>query len=115
MARPVVITVSNFQPSAPSLVGVLRLAIGLASAYRQHTVTVMLNDEGVLHGLKDRNPDWLERYVTSAKAHQVELWADHSSLELLGIASDQVHPMLEVKDADECWDMRKSSALNLMF
>ena len=115
MARPVTITLSSFRPSTPSLVAPLRLAIALASAYRRHTVTVLISDEGLLHALKDRNLSWVERYLTSAKAHQVELWVDQASLEQQGVARDDVHPMVEVKENDEFWEMRSSSALNLLF
>ncbi len=115
MSRPVVVTLSGFSPSTPSLVAPLRVAIGLASAYRRQTVTVLLCDEGVLHALKDRNPEWLERYITSAKAHKVELWADEPSLEVLGIQPDQLHPMVQLKDAEEFWEIRSGASLNLLF
>ena len=115
MSRPVVVTLSSFSPSTPSLVAPLRVAIGLASAYRRQTVTVMLCDEGVLHALKERNPAWMDRYIVSAKAHKVELWADQPSLDALGVATDQLHPSVMVKDADEFWDVRSGSSLNLNF
>ena len=115
MSRPVVVTLSHFSPSTPSLVAPLRVAIGLASAYRRQTVTVMLCDEGVLHALKERNPGWVERYLTSARAHKVELWADQPSLESLGVAADQLHPSVQVKEGDEFWEVRSGSSLNLSF
>jgi sulfur relay (sulfurtransferase) DsrF/TusC family protein len=91
------------------------VAIGLASAYRRQLVTVLLCDEGVLHALKERNPGWLDRYITSATAHKVELWADQSSVEALGLNTEQLHSMVQVKDGDEFWDIRSASALNLVF
>ena len=115
MSRPVVVTLSSFSPSAPSLVAPLRVAIGLASAYRRQTVTVLLCDEGVLHALKERNPNWLDRYITSAKAHKVELWADQGSLEALGLQSDQLHSMVQIKEPEEFWEIRSGSSLNLLF
>ncbi|MBX3169838.1 MAG: DsrE family protein [Candidatus Eremiobacteraeota bacterium] len=115
MSRPVVVTLSNFSPSTPSLVAPLRVAIGLASAYRRQTVTVMLCDEGVLHALKERNPAWVDRYITSAKAHKVELWADQASLESLGVQADQLHASVQVKAGDEFWEVRSGSSLNLSF
>lgn len=115
MSRPVVVTLSSFSPSTPSLVAPLRVAIGLATAYRRQTVTVLLCDEGVLHALKDRNPSWLDRYITSARAHKVELWADQPSLEAMGLQADQLHSSVQVKDADEFWELRSESSLNLLF
>jgi sulfur relay (sulfurtransferase) DsrF/TusC family protein len=87
----------------------------LASAYRRQTVTVLLCDEGVLHALKDRNPDWMDRYLTSAKAHKVEVWADQGSLESQGLQADQLHPAVQLKQADEFWELRSESSLNLLF
>ncbi len=115
MSRPVVVTLSNFSPSTPSLVAPLRVAIGLASAYRRQTVTVMLCDEGVLHALKERNPGWVDRYITSANAHKVEVWADQPSLESLGLQADQLHASVQVKEADEFWEVRSGNSLNLSF
>ncbi|MBT9586437.1 hypothetical protein IV102_24045 [bacterium] len=115
MSKPVVVTLSTFSPSTPSLVAPLRVAIGLASAYRRQTVTVLLCDEGVLHALKERNPVWLERYITSAKAHRVELWADQPSVEALGLQTDLLHTAVLLKSADEFWDIRSESSLNLLF
>lgn len=115
MSRPVVVTLSHFSPSTPSLVAPLRVAIGLASAYRRQTVTVMLCDEGVLHALKERNPAWVDRYLTSARAHKVEMWVDQPSLDSLGLQPDQLHPSVLVKDADEFWEVRSGGSLNLMF
>ncbi|MFN8608364.1 MAG: hypothetical protein U0931_12580 [Vulcanimicrobiota bacterium] len=115
MSRPVVVTLSSFSPSTPSLVAPLRVAIGLASAYRRQTVTVMLCDEGVLHALKERNPSWVDRYITSARAHKVELWADQPSIDALGLQPEQLHSSVQVKEGDEFWDVRSGSSLNLSF
>ena len=115
MSRPVVVTLSHFSPSTPSLVGPLRVAIGLASAYRRQTVTVMLCDEGVLHALKERNPAWVDRYIISANAHKVELWVDQASLEAQGLQADQLHASVLLKEPDEFWEVRSGSSLNLSF
>lgn len=115
MGRPVVVTLSSFSPSAPSLVAPLRVAIGLASAYRRYPVKILLCDEGVLHALAERNPEWLERYILSAKAHGVEMWADQESLESHGIASEQLHSAVQAKTNQEFWEARSESSLNLLF
>ena len=113
--RPVIVTLSSFSPSAPSLVAPLRVAIGLASAYRRHQVKILLCDEGVLHALKERNPRWLDRYLTSARAHGVELWADKPSLELAGLSDDALHKAVVPVDGQEFWETRSQATLNLMF
>lgn len=113
--RPVVVTLSSFSPSTPSLVAPLRVAIGLASAYRQQNVTIMLCDEGVLHALKDRNPAWVDRYIISARAHTVELWVDQASLEHLGIQHEQLHSSIQIKETDKFWETRSLRSLNLSF
>lgn len=113
--KPVTITVSHFSAGTPSLVGPLRLAIGLASAYRRYPVTVLLCDEGVLHALAERNPEWLDRYMTSAQAHGVKLWVDQESLESQGISSDLVHAAIESKGRDEFWEARQQASFNLSF
>lgn len=115
MSRLVLITLARFAPSAPSLVAPLRLAIGLASAYRRQPVKILLCDEGVLHGARERNPEWLDRYVTSARAHEVELYADQGSLDLFGLSADNLHPFVKPKPTEEFWQLRSSSALNLAF
>lgn len=115
MSRLVLITMARFAPSAPSLVAPLRLAIGLASAYKRQPVKILLCDEGVLHATKDRNPEWLSRYVTSATAHGVEMYADQTSLDAFGLGSEQLHPFVKPKSTEEFWQLRSSSALNLAF
>lgn len=115
MSRLVLITMARFAPSAPSLVGPLRLAIGLASAYRRQPVKILLCDEGVLHGARERNPQWLDRYITSAKAHGVELYADQESLDCFGLSGEQLHPFVQPKPTAEFWQLRSSSAFNLAF
>ncbi len=112
--KPVAITLSNFAPSAPSLVAPLRVAIGLASAYRRHEVRIMLCDEGILHALKERNPAWLDRYLTSAAAHGVEVWVDQASLESQDLSVEQLHSVAVVKPGDEFWNLRRES-LNIAF
>jgi predicted peroxiredoxin len=115
MSRLVLITMARFAPSAPSLVAPLRLAIGLASAYKRQPVKILLCDEGVLHGARDRNPDWLDRYITSATAHGVEMYADQGSLDTFGLGGEQLHPFVKAKPTEEFWQLRSSSALNLSF
>ena len=104
--KPIALTLSTFAPSAPSLVAPLRVAIGLASAYRRQEVRILLCDEGILHALKERNPDWLNRYLTSAAAHGVEVWVDQSSLEGQELTPDQLHTIAQVKPTDEFWSWR---------
>lgn len=115
MARLTVLTLTRFAPSAPSLVAPLRVAIGLASAYKRQPITLLLCDEGVLHGLKARNPEWLDRYFTSARAHGVQVWVDLQSMEQHGVEVEQLHDFMLATPHDEFWQLRSSAAVNLLF
>ena len=73
-----------------NLAGVLRMAVGMTSAYTHHKVQVILYGEGVLCGLRQANGPWVTRYLKSASAHQVKLFADRESLASRGFAPEDL-------------------------
>jgi hypothetical protein len=111
--RRVLISLNRFSVVGPSMVHVLRLAIGLASAYSSHQVTVVLHGEGVLCGLCGSNPAWVDRYLKSARAHKIELLVELEELTSRKIDKSSLNEVLIVISAEELLNRWKQSDLHL--
>lgn len=97
----IVLSVNRYPVVGPNLVNPLRTAIGLASAYNRHPVTIALHGEGILCGLWTVNHDWIDRYLKSARAHRIEIVVDKDSLDSRGYESSDLHEGLTVVQSDE--------------
>ena len=95
------------------MVHVLRLAIGLASAYSSHQVTVVLHGEGVLCGLRNSNPGWVGRYLKSARAHRIEILVEQEELTERKIDKSSLNDVLVSVSAADLLKRWQQSDLHL--
>jgi hypothetical protein len=107
------ISLNRFSAVEPSMVPVLRLAIGLASAYNRQQVVVVLHGEGVLCGLRASNLGSVDRYLKSARAHKIDLLVEQEELGLRGIAAESITPALVCISAAELIERWRAADLHL--
>jgi sulfur relay (sulfurtransferase) DsrF/TusC family protein len=104
--RKVILGLHRLPSGGSNLAGVLRLAVGMASAYTYHQVQVILYGEGVLCGLRQANSPWVNRYLKSASAHKIPLFADRESLASRGFGPEDLADavsLIEPADYLEKW------------
>lgn len=94
--------------TGPSLVSVLRFAIGISAAYQGPLVTVALSGEAVRCALRNSQQSLTDDYLKSARARDVKVWIESESLETLGLTKeDLVDDVIVVssKEIAEVWSV----------
>ncbi len=87
--------------TGPTLVAILRFAIGISAAYRGPLVTVVLSGEAVRCALRQSQQSMTSVYLRSAKAREIKIWAESESLEALGIEHGDLVEQVVVVRSEE--------------
>ena len=104
--REILLGLHRMPSGGANLASVLRMAVGMTSAYTYHKVQVVLYGEGVLCGLKQANGPWVNRYLKAASAYKIPLFADRESLTSRGFAPEDLAEavsLIEPQDYLEKW------------
>ena len=88
--KRVVLTVHHLPQAWGPLREVLHTAVGLATGPEGHAVEVILMGDGLVHGLKEHGKASNDKYLRSARAHGVELFADQHGMTLRGFTEGQL-------------------------
>ena len=96
--RTIVLGLHHLPSGGANLAGVLRVAVGMATGYTFHKVQVVLYGDGVLCGLRQANGPWVNRYLSSASAHGIPLFADRESLASRGFTPEDLNEGVQLLD-----------------
>ena len=86
--------------TGPSLVSVLRFAIGISAAYQGPLVTVALSGEAVRCALRNSQQSLTDVYLKSAMARDVKVWIESESLEALNLTKEDPNWSIAVPSVD---------------
>lgn len=111
--RQILLALHRLPSGGVNLASVLRMAVGMTSAYTYHNVQVVLYGEGVLCGLRQANGPWVNRYLKAASAHKIPLFADKESLSSRGFAAEDLAEAVTLIEPKDYLDKWRQSELHI--
>jgi len=79
----------------------LQAAVGLASGFDEHKISIVLAGDGTWLALKTLDRSGLEKYLSSLKAHEVPIYADRKKIQDLGLSGDNIADDVTILESDQ--------------
>lgn len=84
--KAIAVILNNFPVSSALCPEGLRAAVGLASGFDEHKISIVLTGDGTWLALKTLDRSGLGKFLTSLKAFEVPIYADRKKVLDLGLS-----------------------------
>ncbi|MFH0802956.1 MAG: DsrE family protein [bacterium] len=88
--KAIAVILNNFPASSALCPEGLRAAIGLASGFDEHKISIILTGDGTWLALKTLDRSVLGKYLISLKALEVPIYADRKKVMDLGLSEADI-------------------------